>query len=1352
MTPALQQELTDRRSEILAILTPSVPSLESAPRPTALPLSFAQQRLWFLHQLDPDSAAYVIANWFVLPGVRDVEVLRRSLDEVVRRHEALRTTFENRDGVPVQVIGPATPVALGFADLAGLSTEEQKAAATRLHQDEAARPFDLERGPLFRAHVVRLGPDQYALLVAVHHIVFDGLSNDILIREVTTLYEAYANGQSSPLPELPLQYADYAVWQRQWLQGERLDVQLAYWRELLRAPLPVLDLPTDRPRPSLQTTRGSLETLRLTPELVAGLRRLGQQTASTAFMTLLSGFALVLGRLAGQDDVVVGFPIAGRTRPEAEPLIGLFVNTLVLRADLSGDPSVRELLGRVSQRALEAYAHQDVPFERLVEELKPERDLSRSPVFQVMFNLTQVPEDVELPGRIGPAWDLETPAPRLETKFDLTLNAWQNSSGIGLILEYNADLFDRTTARRMLEHLRVVLDAMVADPAQPITTLSLLTAAEREHMLVGWNRTESPYPADACVHQLIEAQVARTPNSVAAELEGAGLTYRELDARANQLGRVLLGRGAGPGVLVGICLERSIEMLVALLAVLKTGAAYVPLDPTYPDNRLAFMLADSGAGVLITQESLATRVPPSTARVLRVDADAAEIAGASAEPIRALVTPEDVAYVIYTSGSTGQPKGVAVLHQGVVNFLCSMQRQPGLTASDVLLAVTTLSFDIAGLELFLPLVVGARVVICPRHAATDGVALARAIDTAGITVMQATPATWQMLMDAGWSGRDGLKVLCGGDTLPRALADMLLERVGEVWNLYGPTETTIWSTAHRVGPDTSAVSIGRPIANTRIYIVDRHGQPTPIGVAGELCIGGDGVARGYLNRPELTTERFVPDPFAGVAGARMYRTGDLARYRANGGIEFLGRLDHQVKVRGHRIELGEIEAALAEHPDVRQAVAVVRQDPPGDRRLVAYVVCERADAGLVDELRAELRRRLPEYMVPSAFAVVAALPLTSNGKVDRLRLPAPEPRRPAAATAAPPETPLEQSIVEVWRELLGRPDVGVDDNFFDLGGHSLLAVRMLDAVEKICGQRLPVSTLFAGATIRHLIRVMRERPAGEGVKLLTPLQAGGSRTPFFFLYGDWAGGGFYCRELTRQVGPEQPFYVFHPWGLDGGTVPPTIEQMAEAYLRELRAVRPIGPYLLGGYCLGGLVALEMAQRLRAQGEQVAFLMAIDTLAWNVSLRGLRRLSGRLAGLIGLTPASEQRMFLKAEGALVAFARLVYLCSHPRATLRKVFQRVRGERSTPVQPSVLDLLYRRAAWSYVPERYGGSITLFVVDEFAGELFERNWRKVADEIEVYRMPGDHLGVVKHHVDVIGKQLGACLDAVRDRMETA
>ena len=1344
MTEPLRAELALHRDEVLAVLNqrgpgPATPRIQRRGSDDGIPLSFAQQRLWFLHHLDPESAAYTIAGWSRLDGPLDVGALDRALSELVRRHEVLRTTFATVDGQPVQVVALTQPALLEVHDLSHLLDGQREQEAQRLVSEEAQRPFDLTKGPLFRVRLIRLTDIDHRLVLAVHHTVFDGWSFGVLARELGQLYETYSRGEPPSLPALPIQYADFAVWQHRWLADGALDRQREYWLSMLRGAPASLALPTDGRRSERAGSAGATHAVVLSPALSAEITALARREAVTPFMTLLAGFITLLHRYTGEHDIVVGSPVANRTQVDLEGLIGLFANTLVLRTDVSGDPPFRELLTRVRDVTLGAFEHQDMPFEKLVEDLHPERSLGQNPIFQVTFVFQKAAS--------GSGLNFVTTG----SPFDLSLYVIEGPDGLfQATFEYRTDLFVPATIKRMADHLQTLLAGATADPDIRVSDLPLLTEAERQHMLADWNATSTWYPADATIDGLVEVQVQRTPDRVALDFEGQQLTYGELDVRANQLAHALVSRGAGPGVLVGVCMDRSIEMVVAILAILKAGAAYVPLDPTYPSDRLGFMLNDSGARVLLTQEHLAARIPAGSAVFLRVDgADAPEITAASAAPLARSGTADTVAYVIYTSGSTGRPKGVEVLHRGVVNFLCSMQREPGLAPSDVLLSVTTLSFDIAGLELFLPLMVGARVVIAPRHIAIDGIALSRALESSGITVMQATPATWRMLVDAGWLGNKALKILCGGEALPRPLADALLGRVAEVWNLYGPTETTIWSTLHRVGPHTGPVPIGRPISNTRVYVLDRLGHPVPIGVVGELYIAGEGVARGYLNRPELTAERFLPDPFTRDADARMYRTGDLVRYSEDGSLDFLGRRDHQVKVRGYRIELGEIEAALGRFPGIRECAVVARDESTGDRRLVAYVVPTHGiDIG-PPQLQAHLRQALPDYMVPSEFAILPSLPLTPNGKVDRGALPAPEPMRPAATVR--PETPLEHILVDVWREMLNRPDIGVEDDFFDIGGHSLLALRMLDAVERACGQRLPVATLFAGATIRHLVGVIQQHGRDGVRRAMTPIQASGSRPPFFFLYGDWAGGGYYCRELARLVGPEQPFYVFHPWGLDGSSVPPTIEAMAEEYLRTLRAFRPSGPYLLGGYCNGGLIALEMAQRLQAQGEQVSFLLAIDAMAWNVRLHALQQITRRLAKLCRLSSAGAQRLFLKLHGAVVTVARLGYMWrKSPRDVFRRAYRRLRGNGPTHDQPSALDLLYRRAVWSYVPTRYRGPITIFVTEELAGDRFERDWREVSRNVDAYAMPGDHLTVVKQHIHVLGERLRACLDSAQRRLE--
>ena len=899
------------------------------------PLSFAQQRLWFLDQLEPGKSLYNIPRIVRISGALNVTAIKRSLDEIVRRHESLRTIFAVSNGKPSQLILSKESADLSIIDLTGFPVDMREAEADRVLTEESRRPFDLAAGPLFRSSLLRLSENDHILLLTMHHIVSDGWSAGILYRELRVLYESFSSGKPSPLPKLPVQYADFAVWQRNWLKGETLEKQLAYWAKQLEDAPAALELPADRPRPSIQTFCGSKESLTLPKRLSESLNGLSRSEGVTLFMVLLAAFQTLLHRYSGQEEIIVGSPIAGRNREEIEGLIGFFVNTLIMRANFRGDPTFRRFLGQVKETALGAYAHQDLPFEKLVEDIQPERSLSQTPLFQVMFILQNAPrEKRELSGL-----ELHTLAVSTNTaKFDLTLFVFEDADVISLQLEYSTDLFEPKTIIRLLAHFEVLLEAIVANPERRVSELPLLTEPERWQLLVEWNHTAREFSQQDCVHQLIEAQVKRRPEKVAVVFEDEQISYGELNGRANKLARHLRKHGVGPEVLVGICVERSLEMMVGLLGILKAGGAYVPLDPAYPRERLSFMLENAGVTVLLTQQRWLEVFPEYGGQVVCLDEDWREIERENDGELAINNTPENLAYVIYTSGSTGKPKGVQISHRAVINFLRSMQQRPGLHESDALLSVTTLSFDIAGLELYLPLVVGARLVVVSREVAADGRQLAEQLTRPGVSVMQATPATWRMLLDAEWQGNEHLKVLCGGDMLPRELAEQLQAKSGELWNLYGPTETTIWSTVEEIESVESGVSIGRPIANTKVYILDPHLEPVPIGVAGELYIGGAGLARGYLGQPELTAEKFIPDPFGEVAGGSLYRTGDLARYLADGRIEHLGREDHQVKVRGFRIELGEIESVLAEHPEVRESVVIARDDGPGNPQLLAYVV------------------------------------------------------------------------------------------------------------------------------------------------------------------------------------------------------------------------------------------------------------------------------------------------------------------------------------------------------------------------------------------------------------------------------
>ena len=1074
----------------------------SVPRDGNLPPSFAQQRLWFLDQLEPGSAVYNICRAYRLMRQLDATTMEESLNAVVRRHEILRTTFPALDGQPKQVIAPVLRLPLSVVDLRGLPVVEREAQSLHMTNEEARRPFNLAEGPLVRATLVGLGEDEYLFLLTVHQIVCDGWSLQIFLHEFWTYYEAYSAKHSPSFPTLVVQYADFSTWQRQLLQGDVLDSQLHYWRKQLGTNLPVLNLPTDRSRPVPQSFRGARIPLVFSEFLTEGLKELSLREGVTLFMTLMASFQTLLYRYTWQEDLVVGFPFANRNWAETTGLVGFFVNTLVLRTDFSANPTFNELLSRVRDVCLGAYAHPDLPFEKLVEELRPERARSRNPLFQVMF-VFQIPDSpgVDLQGLRTQPMDVDAGT----SKFDLTLSLAEREKRLTGLIEYSTELFDRSTIERMIGHLQTLLEGIVANPDEPISTVPLLTEAERHHLLVEWNDTVSDYPKNFCIHELVEAQVERTPDAIAVQFDGQQLTYRELNSRANQLAHYLQGLGVGPEKLVGICVERSFEMVVGLLGILKAGGAYLPLDPAYPGERLAFMLEDAQVSVLLSQAKLAedrgwrmedgdprSSILDPRLQVVFVDRDRPLIAQQSDKNPLSQVYSTDLAYVIYTSGSTGQPKGVQVSHRSVVNCLCAIGENVALTVNDVFLALTTISFDIASLELFLPLITGAKLVLASRDEVLDGRHLLDRLTECGATAMQSTPSVWKLLLDAGWRSSRNFKILCGGEALSRLLADQLLEGGASLWNLYGPTETTIWSTIAKVEPGELPVLIGRPIANTEIYILDAYFQPVPIGVHGELYIGGDGLAQGYLNRQELTSEKFFNNPFSDNPNSRLYRTGDRVRYRADGNIEFLGRTDNQIKIRGYRIELGEIEAVLNQHAAVKDGVVVARaRDLSEEKELVAYIAPNQDSVASSSDLRSLLRQKLPDYMIPSAFVFLNALPLTPNGKVDRSQLPSPNDSRPSLDQGfVEPRSEIEELVAQVWREVLKLEKIGVYDNFFDLGGHSLIATRVVARLRNNFNIDLPLRKLFELPTVAGLtehIDFLRCYQSGISVPPIVPV-------------------------------------------------------------------------------------------------------------------------------------------------------------------------------------------------------------------------------------------------------------------------
>ena len=1041
------------------------PPLVAQPRGAELPLSFDQQRVWFLHQLDPQGSALNLQLRTIVEA--PVAVLDAAVAALVARHEILRTVYRMGAREPQQLVLASAWVPLRVDDLSGVDDAALTAAALPRIGAEREQPFDLTRG-VWRGALFQLSRGRGALCLTVHHIATDGWSIDALIAELRELCAAHLAGRAARLPVLPIQYADFALWQREWLQGAVLAEQLGWWRARLAGMPQRLDLRTDLPRPPVASGRGAAISVALPAPLVEGLRALAQRQQATLFMTLLALFKCLLARHSGQTDVVVGTPVAGRNRPELEHVQGLFLNSLVLRTEVGGDVGFDTVLARVRDTVSGAFTHAELPFEKLVAALQPQRDLSRNPLFQVLFTqpiLDRYVSGVEREPTGGGPVEL----PQGQGEFDIGLWFEDYGGEATLSWHYAADLFLPATIERLARQFLVIARAVVADPAVHPERIDLLDAAEHAQLRAAWAAARVPLPTQPLTRQF-EAQAGRRPAAPALRFEGRLLSYAELNARANRLARHLQAAGAGCGHTVAVHLERGIEMVVAVLAVLKAGAAYVPMDPAYPSARLAAMLDDSGALLRLTQTSLREALPIDKARALCVDAEADAITGHDGADLAVAPALGDPAYVIYTSGSTGRPKGVMVEHLALANFLAAMAHTPGCGETDVLAALTTLSFDIAGLELYLPLVTGASIVLAPAATVVDGAALARLIDQSQATLVQATPATWRLLLAAGWQGHPRLTLLCGGEALPRELAERLLACGGALWNLYGPTETTIWSAAGRVHSGRGPVPLGVPIANTQLHVLDRHQQPVPAGAVGELAIGGAGVARGYWQRDELTAERFPPDPFAATPGARMYLTGDAVRRLADGTLEFIGRNDGQVKLRGFRIELGEVEAVLAQVGGVAQAVALLREDRPGDARLVAYLVPAPGQALAADAARQAALRMLPTHMVPAAWVVLPALPLTPNGKVDRKALPPPQTGPAEPVKAAAPAPGLEQRIALIWQQVLGVTQVGRHDNFFDLGGHSLGFVMVQVALREALGIELPVVELFEHPTVEALAR------------------------------------------------------------------------------------------------------------------------------------------------------------------------------------------------------------------------------------------------------------------------------------------
>jgi amino acid adenylation domain-containing protein len=1052
------------------------------------PASFAQQRLWFVDQLNPGNAIYNVPTVIRLTGSLNVAALEQTFNEIVHRHETLRTTFIVLDGQPLQAILPSLTIPFSVLDLQQLPSDEQEVKAKGIINAEIEHPFDLSSGPLLRVILFVLSATEHILLLNMHHIICDDWSMGVLIRELGVLYTAYAQNQPSPLLELPLQYADFAHWQREWLQGEVLQTQLAYWQKQLNG-VSILQLPTDT-RQAIQSYQGATQFLELPQKLIDALEKLSQQEGVTLFMTLLAAFKTLLYRYTHQEDITIGSPIANRNRSEIEGIIGFFVNSLVLRSSLSGNLSFREVLDRVREVTLGAYSHQDLPFEKLVEELHPERNLSHHALFQVVFGFQNAPMSaLELPGLVPSFMNIDLK----KTRFDLELHLWkcsedfrslwgenwEYSEGLRGIMVYNTDLFEQATISRMLEHFKTLLSGIVVNPEQPIANLPLLSEVELHQVLMEWNHTQANYPQDQCIHQLFAEKVRQYPNSIAVNANDEQLTYQELNSRSNKLAHYLQKLGVRSEVLIGICISQSIEMIIGFLGILKAGGAYVPLDPSYPQERLNFMLEDAQVSVLLTQENLVEHFQGFANPIVSIDRDWEIITQEKADNLPSDSNSDNLAYVIYTSGSTGKPKGVAVPHKAVNRLVCNTNYIK-LSPADKIAQASNASFDAATFEIWGALLNGAQLVGISKDVTLSSQELALQLREKGINVLFLTTALFQQIARDVPQAFATLKyLLFGGETVdPRWVKKILKYGAPEhLIHVYGPTENTTFSAYYDVqyfSDLATSVPIGRPITNTQIYILDTYLQPVPIGVTGELYLGGEGLAREYLNHSELTAERFIPNPFSNQPKTRLYKTGDLARYLPDGNIEFLGRVDSQVKIRGFRIELSEIEAVLTKHLAVRETIVIANDDIPDDKYLVAYVVPNQEQILTQDVqsfaslLRQFLKEKLPEYMVPKAYVLLESLPLTPNGKVDRLGLPTPVTICFNNQDYVAPRSQVEELLAQIWAKVLGLPQVGIHDNFFELGGHSLLATQLTSRIRDTFQIDLPVRHLFAAPTIAQL--------------------------------------------------------------------------------------------------------------------------------------------------------------------------------------------------------------------------------------------------------------------------------------------
>jgi amino acid adenylation domain-containing protein len=1335
------------------------------------PASFAQRRLWFLQQIDPNSAVYNVIAPLRITAPIDVEALVRSLHETVNRHETLRTTFSTVDGEPVQVVSLSSKFNLHFIDLQLLPLSAQHQQTISLALGEASRPFSLSRGPLVRFSLLRLNPHLHVLILAMHHIISDAWSLGVLMREVSALYTELTAGLPSALPDLPIQYADFAHWQRLWLAGDLLKPQLDYWSHHLHSAPPALEIPADFPKPLSRTHKGSLISLSILPHLADRLRAFNRNHQATMYMTLLAAFQLLLYRYSHQEDICVGSPIAGRTRTETEGLIGFFVNTLVLRTRLGGGPTFAQLLTRVKEVTLAAFTNQDVPFDKLVELLSPERDLNRTPLFQVMFILQNTPLPQLLLGKaVLEPINLSSGT----SKFDLTMSIEDTGASIEGYLEYSTELFEEQTIERMIGHYQVLIQAIVENEEEVIDRLPLLTGFERKQLIEQWSGASRPSPSNKYMHELFEEYAERMPEAIAvASIEGR-LTYSELNSQANRLAALLRTLGIGPEVATGILLEPSIEMVVGVLGILKTGGGYVPIDPSFPVDRIEFIIQDSGLSVLLTRKAIRQRLNAAGIKVFCLDEDAKLLTAYDDANLPASVAPENQAYTIYTSGSTGRPKGVVVEQRQILNYLYAILNRFELKPGAHYAMLQPLAVDSCNTVFIPSLCAGGTLHVMPHDQAADPFAVLEYFRHNRIEVLKIAPSHLSALVEACPTGdllpRDVLAL--GGEASHwdwvRDSLQPLAQPTSRIFIHYGPTETTVGMLTYRILPDSqrrgTLVPLGRSLPNTRVYILDHVMQPVPIGVAAEIYIGGDCVARGYLNRPELTADRFTPDPFGNLPGARLYRTGDLTRWLPSGEIEFLGRTDYQVKIRGFRIELNEIDAILNRHAAVDKAITIARENGAAGKHIVSYVVPKRDGNNSSEEtafdvrhlplrLRDFLKGQVPAYMIPSSIVVLDAMPLSPQGKVNLRALPDPSIEVMPHDRLEMPRTLLQAQLVEIWEEVLNTSPISITDDFFQIGGHSLLAVRIMTMIRNRLKQTVPVTSLFRNPTIAGLAKVLAQSSAAPASPVLVEIQPEGEDVPFFCVHP--VGGSVFCyADLARALGRKRPFYglqapapgVFSEDALDESGA--TIEQIASLYIRDIQRVRRRGPYLLGGWSMGGLIAFEIARQLNQQGESVGTLVLFDTylppqdreiIDERDELPIPIRFAADMSRLIGKDQVDLQEQFLSLD------------VHQQRAMLLDALKRdgVLAEDAPGEEMDRLLTVFKRNSMAvdrYRLRRGKQRIILFrTAKANVPEQLAQQWRRwAAGGVELCLTPGDHYDMLKRpHVSLLAKRLKSYLE---------